>query len=478
MAIKPYDKSNTGALEDLPADMWEGTIKLTDSMKTFIEDLESVGINMFVEPAKVAESTGISEESRYTGDSRIQQLQTKGLGKFNEISYIVHIEVNEYGLGGTYHNTVGVKLYRETVQHASFSMTREEHLMAIIADATSGNLQEEKANKEKGVYVKYATPLAKQKASRFLEQALNSGIAMQTQEDYDYLFDLAGLDKMQVIDVENLQPNEVGSIAEAVSNIHNKFGRPGRPVFLLTPNLWSKMSRLESVVDYFRIDNVQIAANLKSRYFEHAGCSFVKMDTLGHGETKDVQMLVLTPGTAFYHFETIEPLIWRPITNANGSTAAALDTYANQILRGEYLSGTYNQSVIFWENMHNPAEPDSLGEHFTRNNYVFGKSGFTQDFNKVIYGTIQGTDKPEIKIAKNRTLASMHDSNMDNSVSEYVNPDNDGDIDLSVVNNPTDPGARPTSSKIVDTVVNSKEEVVNSKEEVVNSKESKNSKKK
>jgi hypothetical protein len=46
------------------------------------------------------------------------------------------------------------------------------------------------------------------------------------------------------------------------------------------------------------------------------------------------------------------------------------------------------------------------------------------------------------------------------------------------VNNPTDPGARPTSSKIVDTVVNSKEEVVNSKEEVVNSKESKNSKKK
>jgi hypothetical protein len=64
MAIKPYDKSNTGALEDLPADMWEGTIKLTDSMKTFIEDLESVGLNMFVEPSKVAESTGVSEESR------------------------------------------------------------------------------------------------------------------------------------------------------------------------------------------------------------------------------------------------------------------------------------------------------------------------------------------------------------------------------------------------------------------------------
>jgi hypothetical protein len=94
--------------------------------------------------------------------------------------------------------------------------------------------------------------------------------------------------------------------------------------------------------------------------------------------------------------------------------------------------------------MYNPSKPESLGEHFTRNNYVFGKKGFKQDFTKVLYGTIHGTDAPQIIEARNRTLASMHDANVDNTVSGYVKPDNNGDVDLESVNNPVDLGKRQT----------------------------------
>lgn len=407
MAIKQIDTTNTGSLNGLPQG-YDGGAQVIDFTKehaSLFDILNQEGINLFGMNAPELKPMTLSNEQLAYG-------------------YLVK-EYSKFGLAGEYNTHVGVKLYTGSSRYIEFVYGKEEAFQAMeydpIADGPNKAGLAAMRNED------YAKALVKAREPKLLEQVLNSGILLQTTEQYQAWYDELNTGLTAPADPHNMTGDELESFALAMVAYFEEKGIDTTPVIVLGNKEWNTLVKSPDFADVFYNSNSNQSALRKNEVGEIHGCLFVKYGRLGMktGAYKDVDRLVLTQGTIQGVEKTVRPVTFRPFSEAVGLPGQTFDsTNGNKVMDMEFYSGTFEQFFFITDNLY---DEETATYSLTERHFVCAAETFAPDTTKVLFGTIKG-EKPQTRLSVNRTASQVISGTYDNAASDFsqVPASNDG----------------------------------------------------